>query len=120
MPASASGAGCSDYAQFCALPESERIFSIVSGDRIVAEKLDPATWKPNTYDAPVKLPGIPDSLDGVSMKSPIAGLNGSGPYEPNWDSLLQYEAPEWYQDAKCVFRWMWVGDSIRCGPLIPV
>src|ERR1039458_9689558 len=35
----------SDYAQFCALPESERVFSIVSGDRIVAEKLDPATWR---------------------------------------------------------------------------
>jgi hypothetical protein len=46
--AGAHEAQSSDYAQFCALPESERIFSIVSGDRIVAEKLDPAGWKPNT------------------------------------------------------------------------
>jgi hypothetical protein len=28
------------YAAFCALPESERLFSIVSGDRIVREKFD--------------------------------------------------------------------------------
>lgn len=50
-----------DYAHFCALPESDRVFSIVSKDRIVTEHLDPATWEPNTYDAPAKLPGIPDS-----------------------------------------------------------
>jgi alpha-L-fucosidase len=103
----------SSYAQFCALPESERVFSIVSGDRIIAEKLDPETWKSNTYDAPAKLPGIPDSWDGVSMKSPIAGLNGSGPYDPTWDSLLQYEAPEWYQDAKFG---MWAHWGPQCVP----
>jgi alpha-L-fucosidase len=111
--AGAHEAQSSDYAQFCALPESERIFSIVSGDRIVAEKLDPAGWKPNTYDAPEKLPGIPDSWDGVSMESPIAGLNGSGPYEANWDSLLQYEAPEWYRDAKFG---IWAHWSPQCVP----
>jgi alpha-L-fucosidase len=113
LPAGANEAQNSDYAQFCALPESERIFSIVSGDRIVTEKLDPSTWKPNTYDAPEKLPGIPDSWDGVSMKSPIAGLNGSGPYEANWDSLLQYEAPEWYRDAKFG---LWAHWSPQCVP----
>jgi alpha-L-fucosidase len=111
--AGAHEAQSSDYAQFCALPESERIFSIVSGDRIVAEKLDPAGWKPNTYDAPEKLPGIPDSWDGVSMESPVAGLNGSGPYEANWDSLLQYEAPEWYRDAKFG---IWAHWSPQCVP----
>jgi len=103
----------SDYAQFCAIPESERLFSIVSGDSIAAEKLDPATWKSNTYDAPTKLPGIFDSWDGVSMKAPIVGLNGSGPYEANWDSLLQYEAPEWYQDAKFG---IWAHWSPQCVP----
>jgi alpha-L-fucosidase len=102
-----------DYAQFCALPESDRVFSIVSKDRIVTEKLDPATWAPNTYDAPGKLPGIPDSWDGVSMQSPIPGLNGTGPYAATWDSLLQYEAPEWYQDAKFG---IWAHWSPQCVP----
>ena len=32
----------SDYAGFCAIPESERNFSVVSEDRIVPEKLDQA------------------------------------------------------------------------------
>lgn len=112
-PASAAGIEISDYAQFCALPESERNFSIVSGDRIVAEKLDPATWRPNTYDAPAELPGIPESWDGVPMKSPIPGLNGTGPYAATWDSLLQYEAPEWYQDAKFG---IWAHWSPQCVP----
>jgi alpha-L-fucosidase len=101
------------YAAFCALPESERLFSIVSGDRIVREKLDPASWKPNTYDAPAKLPGIPDSWDGVPMKSPITGLAGTGPYAPTWNSLLQYEVPEWYQDAKFG---IWAHWSPQCVP----
>jgi alpha-L-fucosidase len=38
--------------------------------------------------------------DDVPVSSPISGLNGEGPFQPTWDSLLQYEAPEWYQDAK--------------------
>jgi alpha-L-fucosidase len=103
----------SDYAQFCALPESERIFSVVSKDRIVTEKLDLTTWKSDTYDAPAKLPGIPDSWDGVSMKSPVSGLNGAGPYAANWNSLLQYEAPEWYRDAKFG---IWAHWSPQCVP----
>ncbi len=111
--ADANGSGSSDYAQFCALPESERAFSVVSKDQIVTEKLDPATWKSDTYDAPQKLPGIPDSWDGVSMQSPISGLNGAGPYDPTWDSLLQYEAPEWYQDAKFG---IWAHWSPQCVP----
>jgi alpha-L-fucosidase len=103
----------SDYAQFCALPESERKFSVVSKDRIVTEKLDPASWKPNTWGAPGKLPGIPDSWDGVPMESPILGLNGRGPYAANWNSLLNYEAPEWYQDAKFG---IWAHWSPQCVP----
>lgn len=102
-----------DYARFCALPESERVFSIVSGDRIVAGKLNLADWKANTYDAPAKLPGVPDSWDGVSMRSPIAGLNGSGPFQGDWDSLLHYEVPEWYQDAKFG---IWAHWSPQCVP----
>jgi alpha-L-fucosidase len=69
--------------------------------------------EPNTYDAPAKLPGIPNSWDGVSMQSPFPGLNGSGPYQPNWDSLLQYEAPEWYCDAKFG---IWAHWSPQCVP----
>ncbi len=34
------------------------------------------------------------------MISPIPNLAGEGPFQPTWDSLLQYECPEWYRDAK--------------------
>ena len=102
-----------DYASFCALPESERLFSVVARDQIVREKLKPATWKANTWAALEKVPGIASSWDGVPMQSPIPGLEGKGPYAPTWDSLLQYEAPEWYQDAKFG---IWAHWSPQCVP----
>ncbi len=102
-----------DYGQFCSIPESERTFSVVSKDRIARERLDRASWKPNTWGAPEKIPGIPDSWDGVPMESPIPGLNGSGPYAGSWNSLLSYEAPEWYQDAKFG---IWAHWSPQCVP----
>ena len=47
------------------------------------------------------------------MDSPIPDLAGTGPYKPTWDSLLQYEAPEWYQDAKFG---IWAHWSPQCVP----
>jgi len=47
------------------------------------------------------------------MKSPIQGLAGAGPYAATWDSLLQYEVPEWYQDAKFG---IWAHWSPQCVP----
>ncbi len=35
--------------------------------------------------------------DDVPLNSPIPDLAGDGPFKPTWDSLLEYEAPEWYQ-----------------------
>ena len=102
-----------DYAYFCGLLETERMFSVVSGNRIIRERLNPTTWKPNTWGAPEKLPGVPESWDGVAMRAPIPGLNGTGPYAATWDSLLQYEAPEWYQDAKFG---IWAHWSPQCVP----
>jgi alpha-L-fucosidase len=102
-----------DYARFCAQPELDREFSVVAGDQIVKTKLDVEKWQKNTYDAPAKLPGISDSWDGVPMQSPVAGLSGKGPYKPDWESLLQYEAPEWYQDAKFG---IWAHWSPQCVP----
>ncbi len=102
-----------NYADFCATPEADRVFSIVSGDQIVREKLDAANWKPSNWGDPPKLPGVADSWDGVSMDAPIPGLAGTGPYVPTWDSLLQYEAPEWYKDAKFG---IWAHWSPQCVP----
>jgi alpha-L-fucosidase len=103
----------SEYSQFCALPESERVFSIVRNDRIASERLDLANWKSDTYDAPALLPGIPESWDGVPMLPPTPGFNGSGSYAATWDSLLQYDAPEWYRDAKFG---IWAHWSPQCVP----
>lgn len=91
-----------DYAQFCALPPEKRIFHQLSNGAIVQAQLDNATWKPTAtpWGNPPALPIAGGSWDGVPMESPISGLAGEGPYAPTWDSLLQYDAPEWYRDAK--------------------
>ena len=102
-----------DYARFCATPEADRIFSIVSDGRLTTGKLDPAAWKPTGWGGPEKVPGVPDTWDGVPMQSPIPALAGTGPYAPNWDSLLQYDAPEWYRDAKFG---IWAHWSPQCVP----
>jgi alpha-L-fucosidase len=88
------------FADFCATPEDARTFYILSGKSIVSEKLDPSHWQPTAWGKPPDLPIPGGSFDGVPMESPIPGLSGNGPYQPTWDSLLQYDCPEWYQDAK--------------------
>ena len=89
-----------DYASFCALPESQRVYYALVAEKIIKEKLDNASWKPTEWGDAPKLPVPGGSWDGVPMDSPIPNLAGSGPYKPTWDSLLEYDAPEWYQDAK--------------------
>jgi alpha-L-fucosidase len=89
-----------DYAQFCARPAHERVFYAVKDGKIVETKLDDATWQPTAWGSPPELPVPGGSWDGVPMVSPIANLSGNGPYQPTWDSLLQYDTPDWYQDAK--------------------
>jgi alpha-L-fucosidase len=103
-PASASAGGfdryTEDYARFCATPASDRVFYALHNGRIVSERLDNQTWKPTGWGHPPKLPVPGSSHDGVPMDSPIPGLAGEGPYLPTWKSLLQYDCPEWYRDAK--------------------
>ena len=89
-----------DYAQYCATPASERVFYALADGKIVAEKLNEADWKPTEWGDPPALPVPGGSWDGVPLVSPIPNLAGDGPYQPTWESLLQYEAPEWYRDAK--------------------
>jgi alpha-L-fucosidase len=56
----------------------------------------------------------PGTWDGVSLKSPaIPALAGEGPFTPDWKSLLEYEAPEWYRDAKFG---IWAHWSPQCVP----
>jgi alpha-L-fucosidase len=89
-----------DYAQFCATPASERVFYALRNGQIVAEHLDEQSWKPTGWGDPPPLPVPGGSHDGVPMISPIPDLAGQGPYQPTWKSLLQYDCPEWYRDAK--------------------
>ncbi len=102
-----------DYARFCATPADQRIFYALQDGKFVKERLDESAWQPTGWGKPPILP-IPDgSWDGVPMDSPIADLGGSGPYKPTWDSLLQYDAPEWYRDAKFG---IWAHWSPQCVP----
>ena len=55
-----------------------------------------------------------DTWDGVPLKAPaIPDLAGTGPFRPDWDSLLNYETPEWYRDAKFG---IWAHWSPQCVP----
>jgi alpha-L-fucosidase len=102
-----------DYAQFCALPPEQQTFYALSNGRIVPIKLDRATWKASAWGAPKALPIPGGSWDGVPMASPIPNLAGTGPHKPEWNSMLQYEAPEWYRDAKFG---IWAHWSPQCVP----
>ncbi len=102
-----------DYAAFCAKPPEERVFYAVENGKIISEKLDNHTWRPPEWGQPSQLPVPGGSWDGVPMNSHIPGLSGEGPYQPTWDSLMQYEAPEWYRDAKFG---IWAHWSPQCVP----
>ncbi|HEX3987521.1 MAG TPA: alpha-L-fucosidase [Acidobacteriaceae bacterium] len=119
LQASAAGAApgfdqyTQDYTQFCATPQEQRVFYALVDGKIVSEKLDENDWKPTAWGEPPELPVEGGSWDGVPMVSPIANLAGDGPYKPTWDSLLHYEAPEWYRDAKFG---IWAHWSPQCVP----
>jgi alpha-L-fucosidase len=53
--------------------------------------------------------------DGVTLQSPsdIPDLTGDGPFKADWDSLLTYDAPDWYRDAKFG---IWAHWSPQCVP----
>ena len=102
-----------DYAAFCAAPADQRVFYALEGGKFVQEKLDESAWKPTAWGEPPDLPVPGGSHDGVPIASPIPGLSGQGPYQPVWDSLLQYDAPEWYRDAKFG---IWAHWSPQCVP----
>ncbi|HEX4230392.1 MAG TPA: alpha-L-fucosidase [Bryobacteraceae bacterium] len=102
-----------DYASFCATPADQRVFYALKDNKIVKEGLDETTWKPTAWGEPPELPVPGGSWDGVPMDSPIPNLGGQGPYKPKWDSLLQYDVPEWYRDAKFG---IWAHWSPQCVP----
>lgn len=89
-----------DYPKFCATPANERVFYALQNGKFIQERLDEKTWQPTGWGKPPSLPIPGGSWDGVPMDSPIPNLGGDGPYKPTWESLLQYDAPEWYRDAK--------------------
>ncbi len=107
-----------DYAAFCAMAADRRTFYELHNGQFIREHLDEATWQvsPNSESGPKMPPSLPvpgGSWNGVPMISPIPGLEGDGPYQATWDSLLQYEVPEWYCDAKFG---IWAHWSPQCVP----
>src|SRR6185437_2254262 len=90
-----------DYAEFCALSPEKRVFYKVTDGKIVEANLDESTWQPTAWNynpTPLQLSG--GMWDDVPLESSIPDLAGEGPFKPTWDSLIEYEAPEWYRDAK--------------------
>ena len=102
-----------DYAKFCAMSPAERQFYAFENGSFMKERLDEKSWKPTAWGDPPALPVPGGSWDGVPMESPLPNLAGDGPFKPAWDSLLQYEAPEWYRDAKFG---IWAHWSPQCVP----
>jgi len=99
------------YEEFCATPEKDRVFYALVDGKIVETRLDDSSWAPTDWGKGADLPG--GSWDGVPMTAPISGLSGDGPYQANWDSMLAYDAPEWYRDAKFG---IWAHWSPQCVP----
>ncbi|HEY1803561.1 MAG TPA: alpha-L-fucosidase [Terracidiphilus sp.] len=114
-PAAATGFNTltQDYAQFCATPADQRTFYALIDGKIVSGKLDETAWQPTEWGQPPELPVPGGSWDGVPMASPIPNLAGNGKYQPTWDSLLEYDTPEWYRDAKFG---IWAHWSPQCVP----
>jgi alpha-L-fucosidase len=102
-----------DYAKFCTIPPDQRQFFAFENGRFLKESLDEKSWKATAWGEPPVLPVNGGSWDGVPTESPIPNLGGEGPFKPTWDSLLQYEAPEWYRDAKFG---IWAHWSPQCVP----
>ncbi|MFP5275848.1 MAG: alpha-L-fucosidase [Acidobacteriota bacterium] len=101
------------YADFCSTPAEQRVFYALVDGKIVEEKLSEANWEPTRWGRPPELPVPGGSWDGVPMNAPVSGLSGEGPYKPTWDSLLQYDVPDWYRDAKFG---IWAHWSPQCVP----
>jgi alpha-L-fucosidase len=102
-----------DYARFCATPADQRVFYALQDGKLVKVKLDEKNWQPTAWGKAPALPVPGGSWDGVPMNAPIPDLSGEGPYKPTWDSLMQYDAPEWYRDAKFG---VWAHWSPQCVP----
>ncbi len=103
-----------DYGRFCALPPDKRIFYKVDNGKIVEEQLDESTWQPPVWNYSPVAQNVAGGLwDDVPLEAPIPNLAGEGPFKPTWDSLLEYETPEWYQDAKFG---IWAHWSPQCVP----
>jgi len=107
-----------DYAEFCAKPPDQRAFYELQNGRFVKETLDGKTWQvsPNSESGSLMPPALPvpgGSWNGAQMNSPIPNLAGDGPYKPTWESMLEYEIPDWYRDAKFG---IWAHWSPQCVP----
>ncbi len=90
-----------DYAEFCALAPEKRVFYKIRNGVIVEAKLDESNWQQPAWNYnPTPLQAPVEMWDDVPLQSPIPDLAGDGPFKPTWESLLDYEAPEWYRDAK--------------------
>jgi len=57
----------------------------------------------------------PGTWDGVPLQAPsgVSDLTSDGPFKADWDSLLAYDVPEWYRDAKFG---IWAHWSPQCVP----
>ena len=49
-----------------------------------------------------------------ALPEPIA----AGPFEPKWDSLMQYDQPQWFRDAKFGIWAHWSAIAARVGRLV--
>jgi alpha-L-fucosidase len=56
---------------------------------------DPAVLDQTWQKASAKYDGA-----RASILSSVDRINGDGPFRPDWESLQNYQVPEWYKDAK--------------------
>lgn len=90
-------------AAFPIAPGLGKLSSSTSSDKDLVPSFPVSDWQAVVDEGwgPTGDQAGPGTWDGVSLESPpTPGLAGDGPFKPDWQSLLDYEAPEWYRDAK--------------------
>jgi hypothetical protein len=49
---------------------------------------------------------------GLALLCLLGAASAEDPFEPNWDTLLQYQCPDWFRDAKFGIFMHWGPQSV--------
>jgi alpha-L-fucosidase len=78
----------------CMAPSSARIFAQAAADAPTA------TESPEVIDQTWQKASAKYDSARAAILANVDRINGDGPYRADWESLQNYQVPDWYKDAK--------------------